>query len=162
MDSDRAVCASRRRARHWKLEERPIPIPDDILQSYPWINSLIVAAALLVGAAIANWITKKIVVRLTTRIVASSPFRDESNYVGQIVRHLSNAVPAFIIERGIPLVPGIPETAVSVIQSAAVAFIIYTIARAFDDVLDLANEAYEHNPDAASRPRPRRSPGSTR
>lgn len=141
-----------RRDRHSKCKERPIPVPDEILQTYPWINSLIVVAALLVGAALANWITTRIVVRLTTRIVAASPFRDESNYIGHIVRHLSNVVPAFIIDRGIVLVPNLPETAVTVIEGAAAAFIVYTLARAFDDVLDLANETYEHNPDAASRP----------
>ncbi|MEZ5735123.1 MAG: mechanosensitive ion channel [Novosphingobium sp.] len=68
------------------------------------------------------------------------------------MRHLSNAVPAFIIERGIVLVPNIPESAVSVVRGAAAAFIVYTIARAIDDVLDLLNETYEHDPDAARRP----------
>ncbi len=125
---------------------------DAIIGFNPLYGALIALASVFALAAIANWITKKIVVRLIKRAVAVSPLRDESLHIGQAVTHLSNVVPAIVIQQGIVLVEGIPEKLVTVTQSLASAFIIFTVARALCDVLDLVNDTYEDQPDAATRP----------
>ena len=132
--------------------ERFIIFKDELFQAYPWIETVTAIVALFLAAAVANWVTKKVVVRLITRLVAASPLRDESKHIAQIVRHLSNVVPALIVQQGIVVISGVPEKLLTFIQSATAAFIIYTVARAIDDVLDLINDTYEENPEAASRP----------
>ena len=61
-------------------------------------------------------------------------------------------VPALIVQQGIVVIGGIPENLLRFTHAVTVAFIIYTIARAIDDVLDLINDSYEHDPEAARRP----------
>lgn len=125
---------------------------NELLQAYPWIETVTAVVTLILTAAIANWIAKKVVVRLITRMVAASPLRDETRHVACIVRHLSNVVPALIVQQGIVVIGGIPENLLRFTHAVTVAFIIYTIARAIDDVLDLINDSYEHDPEAARRP----------
>lgn len=134
-----------------KTGEAAISIKE-VFQTYPWTETLAGLALLLLAAFIANFIAKQIVVRLIKRVIRASPLRGESQHIGAAVAHLSNVVPAIVIERGIELVPDVPERLVLVTQGAAAAFIIFTIARTLCDVLDIVNDTYEHRSDAASKP----------
>ena len=92
------------------------------------------------------------VVRPITRIIARTPMRNEANDVRQLVTHLANVVPAVIVMQGMAVIPGLPEKLVLFVEVVAEAFVVFTLARALCDLLELFNDAYELKPDAASRP----------
>lgn len=125
---------------------------EEMAALHPWTAALIALALLVLIAALANWLAKKIVVRLITQLIEHTPLREESEYFEKLVSHLSNVVPAVIIGLGITTVPNIPDRLVSVSQNVAWAFIIFSLARVLSDFLSLANHSYEHRDDAAMRP----------
>ncbi|MCJ2180529.1 mechanosensitive ion channel family protein [Novosphingobium album (ex Hu et al. 2023)] len=110
-----------------------------------------VAGLVLLGW-FANWLAKKLVVRPITRIIARTPLRNEASDVRALVTHLANVVPAVILLQGIPLIAGLPERFVVFVQVVAESFVVFTLARVLSDLLELANDAYELKPEAASRP----------
>ena len=132
--------------------ERNINFLTELLDQHAWLQSLTAFLGLMIAALIANGISKHVVVRLVTHLIAASPLRDESVYLARIVTHLSNVVPALIIQQGIPLVPYIPLKLLTVTQNLAAAFIVLTIAMALNDALDLVNDTYEQRSDEAERP----------
>lgn len=132
--------------------ELPINRLIEGIDIHPWLLSLIVLAVLIALALLANWVTKKVVVRLLTRVIAKSPLRDESDHLKQLVTHLSNVVPALIIAEGMVIVPHLHARVVTLVENLCAAFIIFTLARVMCDILDLINDTYEQRPDAASRP----------
>ncbi|CDO35717.1 mechanosensitive ion channel family protein [Novosphingobium sp. KN65.2] len=118
----------------------------------PAAYALVSLAGLLLVAWFANWLAKKLVVRPVTIMIARTPLRNEANDVRKLVTHLANVVPAVILHQGIAVIAGLPEQAVVLVQVLSQAFIIFTLARALCDLLELANDAYELKPEAASRP----------
>jgi miniconductance mechanosensitive channel len=124
----------------------------DYVSSHLWAEAALGLVAVLLLAFLANWLTKKLVVRPVGALIARTPLRNETHDVQSLVTHLANVVPAIIVMQGISLVDGIPEKALVVVAALANAFIIFTLARALCDLLELANDTYELKPDAASRP----------
>lgn len=124
----------------------------DYIVSHLWAEAALGVAAIVLLAWVANWLSKKLVVRPVTALIARTPLRNETQDVRALVTHLANVVPAIIVMQGIGLVEGIPEKAVSAIVALSNAFIVFTLARALCDLLELANDAYELKPEAASRP----------
>ena len=114
------------------------------------------AIAVLIGlcivAGLANWLAKKLVIHPVERVIDRTPLRNEANDVRALVTHLANIVPAVIILQGVTVFAALPDTLVVVVRALAMAWIVLTIARALGDLLDLANDAYELKPEAASRP----------
>ncbi|AMK20154.1 MULTISPECIES: mechanosensitive ion channel family protein [Sphingobium] len=136
-----------------------LPISNDsigtITRGYvnePWMQSGL--ALLLLGAVAwgANWVAKRIVLKLLLRLLNHLPFRIEAGHIGAIVARLSNIVPALVIQVGIGAVPHLPAQAVSFVHSLSTAFIILTIAIAISGFLALLNDLYQRRPNAANRP----------
>ncbi|WP_156840350.1 mechanosensitive ion channel family protein [Novosphingobium aquimarinum] len=124
----------------------------DYVSANLWAKTLVGLAGVLLLAWMANWLTKKLVVRPVTALIARTPLRNETHDVQSLVTHLANVVPAIIIMQGFGLIEGMPEKLVVVVAALANAFIIFTLARALCDLLELANDTYELKPEAASRP----------
>lgn len=124
----------------------------DAISFSPWSAALISLLILLLIAIVANWLVKRIVVRLARRVVDGTPLRMDSKHIGRFSQHLANVVPALIIASGIELVPELPELATLAVKHAVSAFLIYTFARVLSDILGLVNDSYEQSPDAAARP----------
>jgi miniconductance mechanosensitive channel len=142
-------------ARNGRTEEQTIEALDtirDYVASHLWAETALGIVAILLLSWAANWLSKKVVVRPVTALIARTPLRNETQGVRALVTHVANVVPAIIVMQGIGLVEGVPEKAVSVVVAFASAFIIFTLARALCDLLELANDAYELKPEAASRP----------
>ncbi|WP_243451063.1 mechanosensitive ion channel family protein [Sphingosinicella sp. CPCC 101087] len=118
----------------------------------PWAQSAVALGALLAVAFIANWVAKRIVLNLIQRGLALSPLAAGSVQLGRIVRRLSNAVPALIIQLGIGVVPHLPPQIPLLVANVCAAFIILTVAIAISGALGLANDLYQARPEAASRP----------
>jgi len=118
----------------------------------PLIESLVWLSVLVVLAVVANWIAKQIVVRMVSKLILRTSLKNEANDVRKLVSHLSNVVPALIIQKGIVAVPELPLVLVKAVQDLSAGFIIFTLARVLCDLLDLINDAYEDRPDAGARP----------
>nr|WP_086491895.1 mechanosensitive ion channel domain-containing protein [Novosphingobium panipatense] len=108
--------------------------------------------ALLAGAALANWVAKRIVLKGVLRLLGRSPFEAEARHVGAIAARLSNILPTVIVQVGIAAVPGLPPGLVSLVHSLCAVIIILTLALAVTATLTLGNELYQRRPDAGNRP----------
>src|SRR5690606_32107608 len=126
------------------------------LAPYPWAYSLLVLAALLLVAWLANFVTKRVLLRGLQRVLAR--IATLTGHAGasasrlRVVSRLANIVPALVIGAGIGLVPDLPPQLVAFVVGLCRVFVIFTVALAFGHALDVANEIYERRPDARNKP----------
>lgn len=119
----------------------------------PEIRALIGVGLIAVLAWVANWIVKKVLLRLLTRALRMLPVSEgQITFDATVVRRLSNVVPALIMHNGIALLPDMPPTAVTVVQNVAGAFMVLTVALALGALLSWMNVLYERRPDAHLKP----------
>ncbi|UCJ16372.1 mechanosensitive ion channel family protein [Pseudomonas sp. MM211] len=123
------------------------------LQQYPELHTLISLCLLLIGAWLANWIVKRILVRGLYRALRSTTMgQDKALADSHVVRRLANIVPALILTSGIKIVPHLPPAVITVVDNVCSAFIILTIALAIGGVLNLVNTFYQRRPNAYLKP----------
>ena len=123
------------------------------LEQYPQLYTLISLALLVLAAWLANWIVKRILVRGLIRLLKATPVgMDQSLEKASFISRLANIVPALILSAGIGLIPGLPETLVTIVRNVCGAFIILTIALAITNALMLVNTIYERRPQARNKP----------
>ncbi len=123
------------------------------LQSRPYLFTTLSAALLLGIAWLANWTVKHLLARALHRTLSATVLgRRLPSYERSIVRRLSNIVPALVLSNGVALIPGLPQTLVTVVENVCRAFIVLTIALAIGGALRQANRLYEQRPDARLRP----------
>ncbi|HEV7272208.1 mechanosensitive ion channel family protein [Pseudoxanthomonas sp.] len=123
------------------------------LAPYPWAYTVVVASALVLLAWLANWITKRVLLRGLRRLLATLPLGQGDQQVRlRVIPRLANVVPAVVLAAGVALVPELPALLVTVVRNVCFAFIILTVALAIAAALDLANEVYQRRPDAADKP----------
>ena len=126
-----------------------------VLEPYPWAYTAVMLAALLLLAWLANFITKKILLRLLRRGLGMLPVlrgADTPAVHMRAVPRLANVVPALVISAGIMLVPGLPETVALLVRNLAQIFSLITVVMAIGHVLDDVNLIYERRPDARNKP----------
>ena len=124
----------------------------DLGVSSPWAQTAVALAALLVIAAAANWIVKRLVLGFLRKILSAWTHPAEAQQIGVIARRLSNVAPALVLQHGVYAVPNLPPQVPVLVGNVCSAFVILTIAIALAGGLTLANMVYERQPDAASRP----------
>ncbi len=123
------------------------------LAAYPWAYRLIVAAALVLAAWLANWITKRVLLRGLRRVLHAASLRTGDHEVKlTVIPRLANVIPALILSAGVVAVPGLPEWLIATVHNVCSAFIVLTIALAISHALDLVNVAWQRRPDANSKP----------
>ena len=123
------------------------------LQQYPEFLTLLSVALLLLGAWVANWIVKRILVRGVHKALSATPLgADPVVREAGVVARLANVVPALIIAIGILAVPGIPPEVVIVVRNLCSAIIVLVVALAIGRALWLVNTLYQRRPDAKIRP----------
>ena len=130
---------------------------DQLTAGTPWLETLLALCALVLASAIANFITKSILVRGLLSLLqprdAEAPKARQGDFKRYgFIKRLANVVPALVITFGIGYVPGLPEAASVVVMNVANAFIVLTLAIAVSNMLDMANMVYQRRPDAAIRP----------
>ncbi|NLB57436.1 MAG: mechanosensitive ion channel family protein, partial [Gammaproteobacteria bacterium] len=117
------------------------------LEPYPWAYTAVMLAALLLLAWLANFVTKKVLVRGLRRLLGMLPGLrgDGDSPVVQIraIPRLANVVPALVISAGSVLVPGLPEAVALVVRNLANVFIVFTVVLAISHVFDHINDVYE-------------------
>ncbi|WP_439861173.1 mechanosensitive ion channel family protein [Pseudomonas sp. MBLB4136] len=123
------------------------------LERYPHLLSLISLGLLVLGAWIANWLVKRILLRGLYRALEATPLgQDQALSESKISARLANIVPALILSSGIHLVPHLPDAAVTVVDNVCSAFIVLTVALAMSGTLSLLNTLYQRRPDAHLKP----------
>jgi len=125
------------------------------LEPYPWGWTAVVASALLLVAWLANWITKRILLRGLHRVLEATVFRDADTHVDvkkAIIPRLANVVPAVVMYTGLQMIPDLPPTFVSVTAALCQAFVALTVALSIARAANLANTLYEARPDAYKKP----------
>lgn len=123
------------------------------LEHYPQLYTLLSLGLLILVAWLGNWIVKRIILRGLFRALRATPLgSNELLHDSHVVARLANIVPALIISTGITLVPGLPETLVTIVRNVCSAFIVLTIALAISAVLTLINNVYSRRPDAHLKP----------
>ena len=126
----------------------------DTLEPYPGAYLALMVSVLLVAAGLANWITKRILLRGLRRLLSRLPGAEtgRGSHLMRVIARLSNVVPSQVIAAGIKVVPDLPPGLVAFIVGACQAWAVLTIALAVSHALDAANDLYERRPDARDKP----------
>jgi len=125
------------------------------LEPWPWAYTLLVLAALALAAWLANFVTKKILLRGLRKVVSRLPGNSAGNEGGnnlRVISRFSNVVPSMVIAAGIRIVPDLPPELVAFVVGACQAWAVLTVALAVSHALDAANDLYERRPDARNKP----------
>ncbi|MEJ2139651.1 MAG: mechanosensitive ion channel [Gammaproteobacteria bacterium] len=120
---------------------------------HPWLPAIAGSAALLIAAIAAHYIAKTALKLVVHRIaVRSHATWDDALVRAQVFGRLVQIVPALLIQKCIPLVPGWSDTAELVVYNVTSAWIVLTLTMAFAALLTAVNNIYEERPDAGDRP----------
>ena len=124
------------------------------LEPYPGAYLALMISALLVAAGLANWVTKRILLRGLRRLLNRLPGADtgRGSHLMRVISRLSNVVPSQVIASGIRIVPDLPPGLVGFIIGACQAWAILTVVLALSHALDAANDLYERRPEARNKP----------
>ncbi len=122
----------------------------DLLSQHPQLQTLLACFALIIVAALANWLVKHILVRGFYSMLQRFGGSNKNDF--GVVKRLSNIVPALIISSSIGLVPGLPEAAITVVKNVAGGFIILTIALGLGAILEVINLLYMRRKNAHLKP----------
>lgn len=125
------------------------------LASHPRVYLVVVLTGLVLAAWLANFLTKRILLRALRRIlrsiVAVADGREPREFSMGVIPRLANVVPALVLMAGVELIPDLPEWVVSATHNIGTAFIILTVALAISKLLDLVNVAYLRRPQPRTR-----------
>lgn len=123
------------------------------LSDHPDMDTVVKLALLLLGAWLANFIVKKVLMRGAMTALSYTPVgKDRQLFERNIIARLANVVPALVISYGISSVPGLQEEVAIVVTNVCNAFVVLTIGRALSGILTVVNTVYERQPDAHEKP----------
>ncbi|NNG80664.1 mechanosensitive ion channel domain-containing protein [Acinetobacter sp. ANC 5378] len=125
----------------------------DWSDQYPWLEMLTSLSILIFLAVLANFIAKQVVVRGIRKLVSKMKSANSSIFAEHnVIRRISNIVPAIVIMNGIVTVPHLSEKIVTFVQMGAQAFIFLTLALAISEFLSIFNLIYQRNPKSKNKP----------
>lgn len=107
---------------------------------------------LIVTAAIGYWIAKEVLLKILGRVLTLASMGLERDAFLRAIKHLSNLVPAMLVQTGIGAVPFVPPWIAMLTRNITAGFMILTVALAIGAALDWVNLLYSRRPEAGSRP----------
>ena len=123
------------------------------LSHFPWLETLLALIVLVLFAALANFIAKRVIVRGIRYLVTKLKTSNQSIFAEHsIIRRLANLVPALVVMNGITTIPHLSPKLIMFIQMGAQAFIFLTIALTISEVLNIFNLIYQRNPKSRNKP----------
>jgi len=126
---------------------------NEIITQYPIIETVAAIAILLIVSFLANFLVKKVLLRIVDRLLSRTPLgRDRDVRAQNVIERLANIVPALVISSGIALVPHLLPAVVTVVKNVANAFVILTLAMAIAAALNIAEALYRRRPQANLKP----------
>ncbi|NZA27306.1 mechanosensitive ion channel family protein [Luteimonas sp. SJ-92] len=124
------------------------------LAGVPHADTLLALLLLIVVAALASWLTQRVLLRIVRRVVQASPMQwDDALLARGVLSRLAHVVPALVISFGISAVPDLPEAAVLVVRNVARSYVILTVALSLGNLFNALGDLYARNADRA-RTRP--------
>jgi miniconductance mechanosensitive channel len=131
---------------------------NELLQQLPWLITVLAVFGLLTASWMVNFVSKRVLVRGLLKLLHAADKQNSAHAnpvqfrrYGFIAR-LANIIPALVIMVGIRFIPGLPESVTVVTLNIVSALIVLSLALAFSNLLDMANEVYQRRPDATMRP----------
>ena len=104
------------------------------ISHYPWLETLLALIVLVLFAALANFIAKRVIVRGIHYLVTKLKTSNQSIFAEHsIIRRLANVVPALVVMNGVTTIPHLSPKLIMFIQRGAQAFIFLTIALTISD-----------------------------
>ena len=129
------------------LTEKQMDTEWAIILSYSIVSAVILAACI-----VANWITKKIVLRIITLIITKNRIDwDDKLVERQVFQKLSHIVPAIIIYYGANVYADFP-VAKLLIEKAAVIYILLVVLSALNAFINALNDIYNTYEISKTRP----------
>ncbi|MFT0860595.1 mechanosensitive ion channel family protein [Ancylobacter sp. G4_0304] len=123
------------------------------LFEHQWLYTILALTVLILIASFANFVVKKILLRIVDRLLGRTIFRRDAEIRRHsVIERLANIMPAVVIAAGISMVPDLPFAVVTVVKNVARAFVILTLAMALASALSIADTLYHRRPDARLRP----------
>ena len=123
------------------------------LSHYPWLETAIAFIILILFAALANFIAKRIIVRGIRHLVTKFKSPNQSIFAQHsVTQRFANIVPAIVIMNGITTIPHLPEKFISFVQMGAQAFIFLSLALTVSEALNIFNLIYQRNPKSRNKP----------
>ncbi|WP_043969814.1 MULTISPECIES: mechanosensitive ion channel family protein [Acinetobacter] len=123
------------------------------LSHYPWLETAIALIILILFAALANFIAKRIIVRGIRHLITKFKSPNQSIFAQHsVTQRFANIVPAIVIMNGITTIPHLPEKFISFVQMGAQAFIFLTLALTVSEALNIFNLIYQRNPKSKNKP----------
>ncbi|MFV5583252.1 mechanosensitive ion channel domain-containing protein [Acinetobacter oleivorans] len=123
------------------------------LSHYPWLEMLVSLTILILFAALANFIAKRIIVRGVRHLVTKLKSPNQSIFAQHsVIKKFANIVPAVVIMNGIATVPHLTPKFISFVEMGAQAFIFLTLALTVSELLNIFNLIYQRNPKSRNKP----------
>lgn len=123
------------------------------LSHYPWLEMFVSLIILILFAAIANFIAKRIIVRGVRHLVTKLKSPNQSIFAQHsVIKKFANIVPAVVIMNGIATVPHLTPKFISFVEMGAQAFIFLTLALTVSEILNIFNLIYQRNPKSRNKP----------
>jgi len=125
----------------------------DQLSHYPWLEMFVSLTILILFAALANFIAKRIIVRGVRHLVTKLKSPNQSIFAQHsVIKKFANIVPAVVIMNGIATVPHLTPKFISFVEMGAQAFIFLTLALTVSEILNIFNLIYQRNPKSRNKP----------
>jgi miniconductance mechanosensitive channel len=122
-------------------------------EAHPALGPIAALAVLALVAWVAAVVVRSWLLALIGGVVSRTRFTwDDALRDHSVFNRLSMIAPAAVVYYGLPLIPGLPDTAVLVAQRVAAASTILFLALTLTALTGAANEIYSRRPDAQSRP----------
>ncbi len=125
----------------------------ETMDEYSWAYHLIIAAVLILLALISYGIARLLLVRCLGSIIKNmSGDSDEEKKIGtRIIPQIAYVIPAIVLAGGISVIPGIPDSVITIVHNVCQALIVLAVALALTKVVDIFDIIYHRKPIAKSK-----------
>jgi miniconductance mechanosensitive channel len=122
------------------------------LLELPWMRTLLGALALLLLAWLAGELGRRVLLRLAHGLARRTAWRwDDALLQRGAFRWLARLVTPLIVQYGIALVPGVPETVEAAVGKAMLALLVFCVVMALGAALSAAEDVYRQTPAGQQR-----------
>ncbi len=126
---------------------------EELTALHPAVLPGLSLAALVVVAVIADFIVKRILLTLASRIVAANDFDwDDILLRHNVFGRVAQAVPALAILIGVDLIPSLNAGFAQLLKNVSLGYLVLVVTLSLSAALGAANEIYERTPSASARP----------
>lgn len=117
----------------------------DRLAEYPIAETLIGLCLLLLIAFVADFIVRRVLIRLLLKMIDRGGRSDLDDLLKPIVETLARIAPAIVIHQGVAAVPHLTPVMVTLTRNVANAFAIVVVVMALAAAMDVVNTLYSRS-----------------